>query len=188
MFRVGMLERIPIVLFMAFGGFAILVALAALTRLAPHLDAGFVGALLPGVLLFTLGFRWRMVNVLVGDDGVLVRSMLSTRLLPWDTIAVVESVSVNGAFGDRTGSEVWFALTDGSAVDTPVCRTGWDRRTGFVRNVRNRYDFEDGFERLHAIVLERAAGETTKPVAEPPPATHRPAGQPPAWAKPVNRD
>jgi hypothetical protein len=33
-----------------------------------------------------LAMRWRIVNVLAGG-GALVRSVLSSRLLPWDTIA-----------------------------------------------------------------------------------------------------
>jgi hypothetical protein len=187
MFRVGMLDYAGIVPMVGISGFVVVAGLGALTRLIPQLPVGSAGAMVPAAALFAAALRWRMVNVLVGDDGVLIRSMLSTRLLPWDTIAVVESVSVNGAFGGPARSELWFALTDGSAVDTPVCRTSFWSRTGFLRNVRSRYDYEEGFEQLHAIVLDRAAGETAKPVAAPPPATHLSARRSPAWAKPLNR-
>jgi hypothetical protein len=192
MFRVGVLDYIPIVTMMAFGGFVIVLGLGALTRLLPLLNVGFTGAMVPGAILFAIGCRFRMVNVYAGDDGILIRSMLATRLLPWDTIAVVEAVSVNGAFGDPARSELWFALTDGSAVDTPVCRAGWRSRTGFLRNVRYDYDYEAGLERLQALVAERAAGEPPageikKPAVAPPPVTQLSVRRSPTWAKPVGR-
>jgi len=186
MFRVG-LDYAGIVPMVGLTGFIMVAGLGALTRLVPQLPVSAAVAMVPAAMLFAVALRWRMVNVLVGDDGVLVRSFLSTRLLPWDTIAVVESVSVNGVFGGPPRWELWFALTDGSAVDTPVCRLPLWSRGGLVRNVRNRYDYEEGFDHLHAIVLERAAGEIAKPVAAPPPVTHLSTRRSPSWAKPVNR-
>lgn len=186
MFRVG-LDYAGIVPMVGLTGFVMLAGLGALTRLVPQLPVSAAGAMVPAAMLCAVALRWRMVNVLVGDDGVLVRSFLSTRLLPWDTIAVVESVSVNGVFGGPPRWELWFALTDGSAVDTPVCRLPFWSRGGLVRNVRNRYDYEEGFDQLHAMVLERAAGEIAKPVAAPPPVTHLSTQRSPSWAKPVNR-
>ena len=186
MFGVGIVAYLAIAMMLGSGGFVVLAGLAALTRLAPQLQPDFASTLPMGAAFFSTGFRWRMVNIYVGEDGVLLRSFWSTRMLPWATIAAVETVSVNGVFGDPVAEEVWFDLTDGSAADTPVRHAPW-ARTGVCRNVLTRYRYDEGFDELHAVVAERAAGEIVKKPATPRPVTHLSARQSPSWSRRVDR-
>ena len=185
-FHVGLIDSVGTGVFMAMGGATTVASLVALTGLIPHLTPSFVGALPMGVGFFGIGLRAYMVNVYVGADGIKLRFFLSTRVMPWDTIAAVDTVTVNGVFGDQAREELWFDLTDGSAADTPVCRAFWPR-TAFLRNVRTHYWYDRGFEELRAVVAERAAGEITKPATPPPVATQLSARRLPEWAKPVRR-
>ncbi|MFC0437634.1 hypothetical protein [Kutzneria buriramensis] len=167
------------------------IGVVALTGLRSDLPVG-VGAITPmPAVMFAVVLRFRLVNVYVGEDGVLLRFPMSTRLLPWDTIATVDTVTCNGAFDEFVGEEVWFDLTDGSAADTPVCHASWLRsglmRTGIRRTVLSRYRYDEDFERLREIVLERAAGEIKpKPAAAPPRATYLSARRSAAWSKHVD--
>jgi hypothetical protein len=167
------------------------IGIAALTRIRPDLPAD-LGAVLPiPAVMVAAVLRFRLVNVYVGEDGILLRFPMSTRLLPWDTIAAVDTVTCNGAFDEFVGEEVWFDLTDGSAADTPVCHASWIRsavmRTGLRRTVLSRYRYDEDFERLREIVLERAAGEIkSKPAAAPPRATYLSARRSAPWSKRVD--
>ncbi|GAA3436460.1 hypothetical protein GCM10018954_060690 [Kutzneria kofuensis] len=185
MFRLGVMDAVATACLMGFGGFLALAGIVVLTRLYPGLRPDFIVLFPAGAVFFGTGLRWRMVNVYVGGDGVLLRFFWSTRMMPWGTIAAVENVSVNGVFGDTAGQELWFDLTDGSAADTPICHAPW-ARTGLLRNVRTRYRYDEGFDELRAVVTERAAGEIRKP-ATAPPATQLPMRRSAAWAKPVSR-